>query len=105
MKDFMNSYLGHLRGVDIKTLADAVRYCTYFSCQCNGCSIVVGIRNLWVKRSSHGVPDDTDLTFTERLNELDEFLFKVTKLLPKGGIVATVLETDISMMLVIGKGT
>ena len=75
----MNSYLGHLREADIKFLADAVRYCTYFSCQCNGCSIVVGIRNLWVKRFSHGVPDDTDLTFTERLNELDEFLFKVTK--------------------------
>ena len=75
----MNSYLGHLREADIKFLADAVRYCTYFSCQCNGCSIVVGIRNLWVKRSSHGLPDDTDLTFTERLNELDEFLFKVTK--------------------------
>ena len=74
----MNTYLGHLREVDIKTVADAVRYCTYFSCQCNGCSIVVGIRNLWVMKSSYRIPENTDLTFTERLNELDEILYDVT---------------------------
>jgi len=74
----MKCFLGHLYEGDLKTVADAVRYCTFFSCQCNGCSIVVRIRNLWVKRSCYRITENTDLTFTEQLNELDNILFDVT---------------------------
>ena len=74
----MNSFMGHVRDGDILTVADSVRYCTFFSCQSNGCSIIVGIRNLWIQRSKYRVPERTDLCFTERLNELDELLFTLS---------------------------
>ena len=69
----------HVRDSDILTVADSVRYCTFFSCQSNGCSIIVGIRNLWFHQLKYRVPERSDLCFTQRLNELDELLFTISK--------------------------
>ena len=75
----MNSFIGHVRDSDILTVADSVCYCTFFSCQSNGCSIIVGIRNLWFHQLKYRVPERSDLCFTQRLNELDELLFTISK--------------------------
>jgi len=75
----MNCFLGHLHDGDIATVEDTVRYCTFFSCQCNGCSIVVGIRNMWLDKVKYGVAFEPNKCFTERLDELDELLYKVTQ--------------------------
>lgn len=78
MKDFLNCFLGHLHDGDITNVIDTVRYCTFFACQCNGCSIVIGIRNMWYEKEKYGVATDRNKCFTERLNELDEELYNVS---------------------------
>lgn len=71
----MNCFMGHLHDGDITSVEDTIRYCTFFSCQCNGCSIVIGIRNMWIEKQKYGIGTDLNKCFTERLSELDEHLY------------------------------
>ena len=73
----MNCFLEYLHDGDI-VVEDMVHYCTFFSCQCNGCSIIVGIRNMWLDKLKCGVAIEWNKCFTEHLDELDELLYKVT---------------------------
>ena len=74
----MNCFLGHTHDRDITQKIDTIRYNTFFSCQNNGCSNIVGIRNMWLEKSKYQVPANAHFSFAQRLNELDELLYTVS---------------------------